>query len=371
MKCKIQKVTDLENIGRIIVVSDIHGHVQYLEGILKKVGYSIRDTLVVVGDLIEKGPESLKAVRYIMKLREENPNVYVTMGNVDHLRLHRFYEGKPEDFLELLQWTQKVWGKGFFLEILDELGMAVEDISKETMEEVRSKIKMYFAKELDFLWNLPTIISIGNYIFVHGGIPTEDLEELKNVDVVKCMKIDAFLHTDISFEKNVVVGHWPVCLYRDEVDCMNPIFDYQKHIIAIDGGCGLNYGAQLNALMIPEPEADIQEVTYVAYDDYPTMIASISQEAKEKTICIRYFESEVEVLEDRGDVLYLRHINQNKNLVVPKNFVYYAKKKAYCYDCSDAYLEIREGDVLSVISDTSVGYIVKKDGVIGWYHKEV
>ena len=58
------------------MVSDIHGHVHYLEEILKKVGYSIQDTLGVVGDLIEKEPESLKAVLYIMKLCEENPNVF-------------------------------------------------------------------------------------------------------------------------------------------------------------------------------------------------------------------------------------------------------------------------------------------------------
>lgn len=368
MKCKIQEVADLENIGRMLVVSDIHGHVHHLKGVLKKAGYTGSDTLVVVGDLIDKGPESLETVRYIMKLREENPKIYVTMGNVDHLRLDRFFNGEPEEFLELLRWTKEVWKTGFFLEILDELGMEVDDLAEENMEEVRRQIKKDFSEELGFLWNLPTILSIGNYIFVHAGIPTENLEKLKNVDAVKCMKVDAFLHTDVSFEKNVVVGHWPVCLYRDDIDCMNPIFDYQKHMIAIDGGCGLKHGAQLNALIIPGPEADIRKVTYTAYDDYPLLIAPLSQDAKEKTTVIRYFDSEVEVLEDRGDVLYLRHISTGANLFVPKNFVYYAKEKAHCDDCNDAYLEIKEGDVLSVIADTSAGYIVKKEGVMGWYN---
>ena len=79
MKCKIQKIDRTESEGRIIAVSDIHGYAHYLKGVLKKAEYSIEDTLVVVGDLIDKGPYSLQTVRYIMKLREENPNVYAIM----------------------------------------------------------------------------------------------------------------------------------------------------------------------------------------------------------------------------------------------------------------------------------------------------
>ena len=105
MKCKIQIINNTEAIGRIIAVSDIHGHVLYLDGVLKKANYSVNDTLVVVGDLIDKGPYSLKTVRYVMKLRDENPNVYTTMGNVDWLRLHRFFYDSAAGFLEMLQWT--------------------------------------------------------------------------------------------------------------------------------------------------------------------------------------------------------------------------------------------------------------------------
>ena len=56
MKCRIQKISNTESIGRIIAVSDIHGHAHYLDGVLKKAEYSSEDTLVVVGDLIDKGP---------------------------------------------------------------------------------------------------------------------------------------------------------------------------------------------------------------------------------------------------------------------------------------------------------------------------
>lgn len=79
---KIQKIECAQN-KRIVAISDIHGEVTYLDGVLKKAGYSENDILVIVGDIIEKGRESLKTVRYFLKLREDNPNVYATMGNVD------------------------------------------------------------------------------------------------------------------------------------------------------------------------------------------------------------------------------------------------------------------------------------------------
>jgi len=49
---------------RILVVSDVHGHFNHLVQLLRKLEYGGDDILVIVGDLIEKGPESLRAVLY-------------------------------------------------------------------------------------------------------------------------------------------------------------------------------------------------------------------------------------------------------------------------------------------------------------------
>lgn len=367
MKCTIQKVSGIGDSRRIIAVSDIHGHAHYLEGVLKKANYSVKDALVIVGDLIDKGPYSLKTVRYVMDLKEENSNVYATMGNVDWLRLHRFFNDSTVAFLEMLRWTKNVWKNGFFLDLLDELQIEVEDLTEENVESVRTEIKEKFAKELDFLWSLPTVLVIGEYLFVHAGVPTDDLEKLQEIDAARCMKIDAFLNSEVSFEKHIVVGHWPVCLYAKDANCMNPIFDYHKNIISIDGGCGLRHGAQLNALLIPNAKAKMQEVSFVSHDDYPTIVAQTVQEKKEKTFMIQYFDSEVKVLEKRGNELHVEHISTGGHIVVPEYFIYYVDNKAYCYDCSDECLKIEEGDILSVIAETSVGWIVKKDGMIGWY----
>ena len=50
MNCRIVEINDLKDIGRIIVLSDIHGYVHYLDKVLEKADYSVQDTVVILGD---------------------------------------------------------------------------------------------------------------------------------------------------------------------------------------------------------------------------------------------------------------------------------------------------------------------------------
>lgn len=367
---KIQKV-EIEKNKRIIALSDIHGMDNYLEGVLQKVHYTMDDVLVIVGDVIEKGDESLKTVRLILELKEKNPHVYMTLGNVDYDRLELFYrEGEQagHDFVGTQHWTKKVWKRGFFLDILEEMQVDLAELSGENISLIKERIRKEYARELSLFEEAPTILEMDNYIFVHGGIPTDKLGELKAEEMFSFLKRETFLKEEVAFQKYIIVGHWPTCLYSDEIDCMNPIFDYEKHIVAIDGGCALKYGAQLNALLIPSADAPVESVTYEAYDDLSVIEAKRNQEAKERTVTIRYFDCKVELLEDLENTAKVRHVSTGKEFFVPKSYLYGRDDKYYnCSDFSDAYLEIAEGDKLSVIEETTMGYIVKKHGVIGWY----
>lgn len=366
----IQKV-EADKDTRIIAVSDVHGTVDYLEGVLKKVDYTPRDILVIVGDLIEKGPESLKTVRFVQKLMEESAQVYLTQGNVDYDRVGQFWEeGKQADydFDGMLHWSQKVWGGSLFQDMMEEQGFTLDEINGENIGAVKALLKEKYAEELALFEDLPTILAIGDYIFVHAGIPTDDLEKLTEADLFSYLKRDAFLKEDVAFKKNVVVGHWPVCLYRDDVDSMNPIFDYEKHIVAIDGGCALKNGAQLNALVLANAWVELKEAECVAYDDLPVIIANRAQAGKERTITVRFFDFKVELLEQWADVVKVRHVSSGKEFIVPQSYIYSSNNGQYnCSDFSDAWLQVAEGDELKVVQETAEGYIVKKDGIIGWY----
>ena len=53
---------------RIIAVSDIHGHLSLLKALLEKIRYKPGDDLLfLVGDTVEKGPDSLGTLRYVMR----------------------------------------------------------------------------------------------------------------------------------------------------------------------------------------------------------------------------------------------------------------------------------------------------------------
>ena len=53
---------------RVLAVSDIHGSLEFFKGLLDAAGYAGDDILVLVGDLVEKGPDSLGVLRYVMEL---------------------------------------------------------------------------------------------------------------------------------------------------------------------------------------------------------------------------------------------------------------------------------------------------------------
>lgn len=369
-KTKIERI-DCDENKRIIAISDIHGEVTYLDGVLKKAEYTEDDILVIVGDIIEKGRESLKTVRYILDLMVKNPNIYVTMGNVDLYRLCIFFDDSKEgneEFIGGLYWTRDVWKRGLFLDILDEMGIALEELCEENIVGIKEQIKEQYKKELDFLWNLPTVIAMGNFIFVHGGVYSDKLEELTETEPFVYLKLDDFMNKDVKFGKTVVVGHWPTCIYREDILSMNPLFNYEKHIIAIDGGCALKRNSgQLNALIIPNKYAEMSEVSYVAYDDYPVLVAPKAQQERKSSISIRYTNCEVKLLSEKNGIASIEHISTGKDFNVPSSYLYKNGDILCCTDYNDTYLEIKEGDKISILDENELGILVKKDGVIGWY----
>ena len=113
---KVQFLTQPEHNRRTIVISDIHGHRAWLEKLLKKVDFSEKDILIIVGDMIEKGPESLNTIRYIMELCEKY-TVYPMMGNVDLWRIQMLLteDGSlDQELYETNERMRQYWKATFF-----------------------------------------------------------------------------------------------------------------------------------------------------------------------------------------------------------------------------------------------------------------
>ena len=356
---------------RIIAMSDIHGHLENMQGLLEKLEYDAEDILVIVGDLVDKGPESLRTVRYIMELAA-NVQVFVSEGNVEEHRLEILCDttaGSEECFREFIRWQKKHWGRGLLLDMLAELDISATELTLEDTPACRKRMWEHFAPEIAFLRQLPAILEMDDYLFVHGGIPTDDLESLTETDRHAWLKNDCFLEKGYRFSRCVVTGHWPVSLYRHEEADLRPIFEYERRIICMDGGCGLKEVGQLNALVFPDKDAAMEEIRWEYCDSFPVVTALDGQEGKQKTLYIQYFDSRVDRLEEREGMVRCRHLSSDRTLWVPSTFLYLDDdKKWHVDDYCDAQLEVKTGDRISVVFRNAAGCYGKINGVLGWYY---
>lgn len=356
---------------RLLVISDVHGHLDRLVQLLRQMDYGGEDILVLVGDLIEKGPESLRVVQYVMDLARRYP-VYVSMGNVDLGRLLKVDDDSPEgveDWAGFLNWAKRTWGGSIFHEMLADMGILAEQAAGEQAARCRGLMLEQFHEELEFLWSRPTILTAGKYLFVHGGIPTEDVRALEGTDPAPYLKNDNFLSQGYAFREHIVVtGHWPTCLYRTDREDVSPVFDSGRQILCIDGGNGLKYAGQLNGIILPDCWAEIGQISWMGYDGFPVVEALKRQEGREAAVHIQYFESQVEPLEQKGDMALWRQISTGKTFEAPAEWTYHdGEGRLHYSDYADTLLDVEPGERLSVILQTSAGYYCKKDGLIGWY----
>lgn len=361
---KIEQLT-LDQGRRILVTSDIHGYLSYLKKVLEKACFSDDDILFIVGDMIEKGPESLNTLRYVMELCEKG-NVIPLIGNVDAYRLKLIYGLSEENvcgfynyILSLRKWT----GTSFYEELANECGYTINSPADILLS--KQAVITHFEKEFNFLGNLPTIVETQNYVFVHGGLREKQISDNLNKSVLELTKFDAFAEktTDV-FDKYVIVGHWPVVLYSSEIPQMNPVINREKKIISIDGGCGVKKDGQLNLLIIPDINSSIDEVSHISYDEIPEVYALENQNSSIDSIYISWINREIRILNKSEEFSYIEHIKSGRKLHIPNSFI---RSDTEAFDYTDYFLSVKKGDKLSIISKNSKGYIVKKDGIVGWY----
>ena len=389
MPCFAQVVRPHIQPGRrVVAVSDVHGDLPFLKGLLAKVRFCPDDVLIVVGDLLEKGRESLATLRYVMELGKTH-TVYTLSGNCDHIdrvllegkdsqdvRLSALMRqryglppaGGPDPDVELWPILSGPWRNTSVLAQMGaELGLPFPK-GPEELPALRRALREHFPEETGFLLGLPTILEAGGFLFVHGGIPRED--RLEELEAYPCMKFDDFLGKGLSFRKWVVVGHWPVTLYDPAVQRTSPILDRERHIACIDGGCVLKVGGQLNTLIIPDIYGEALE--YDWYDGLPTVTALDGQEASEHPLNIRWSDSVVEVLKEEGDCVLCRHVSSGRELWAPRTHISrWRDGKTHTEDITDLRLPVSPGDELAVVCQTGRGFLVKKDGITGWYHGRI
>ena len=354
---------DLPPGRRILAISDIHANLPYFEALLQKAQFSEDDELIIVGDFLEKGADSLGTLRRIMEL-SRGGNVHAICGNCDDWFDIFRPEWKPvldAHTLRYIRWR----GGGLLWDMLSACGL--DPMSIQRLGDYKALLLDRFQAEWAFLEALPHAIETERIVLAHAAAdPSKPLREHRAGEL---SRFDSLLTSGRRFDKWLVVGHWPVMLYGEDKVCANPIIDREKHIICIDGGCVLKDDGQLNALIIPDK--DSEDFDFIAYDPFPERRVLSSQAEGGPSYYIRWGDSQVQVLHRGEEFSRCRHVRTGYEMDILTKYLFTSEEITGCNDCTDYVLPLEAGDLVSVVEETSRGYFVKHRGVSGWYFGEL
>ncbi len=348
---------------RILMISDIHGHDSVFRAVLKKAAYTQDDALVIVGDLLEKGAESLKVIRTLMDMSASS-NVYVLLGNMDVFTIHRLLSDDPvwrdrlfDKAQDMIRW----WGGCLLDEMCRELGITLAPYI-DRIATVR-RLREHFAPELAWLSQLPAILDTPTITFVHGGLPHLRLDELEGAISEPYLKNDSFLSKGLSFDRYVAVGHWPTVLYRDRLMDMSPLILRDRHIVCLDGGCGVKRSGQLNCVILPDARSE--DFSFVWADGLPHVRAVTDQAEGPEPTYIHYQDRAVDILQHGDEFSLVRY--HGRETRVPTSALDPDNPGQLDTDMTDYRLPVSPGDEMSLIMHCGDEIYVRKDSILGWY----
>lgn len=225
------------------VMSDIHGcHAEMTQALTHWNRES--ETLVVLGDLIDRGPDSMKVVQTLMQLKKDYPEkVVVLRGNHDYMFTTWLLETDKEDLAYYYTETHVETVKSFFGH--DASGK--KRYKKSSRQQRAEHILYKHRAELQFLAGLPLFHETDNCIFVHAGINLEIPDWRTDTKAMYNIR-NPFIYSSKVAPKTVFFGHTPTEFIRNEKYNSAVWFSEHGDKVGIDGGCV--FGRELHALRV-------------------------------------------------------------------------------------------------------------------------
>ena len=149
---------------RTFVVGDIHGRCAQLLNLLDMLPRDPQtDTLVFLGDLIDRGADAPGCVDHILKLSRERPERVICLRGNHEQMLMDFLDGLSNIWL-----TPVTGGERTFEQYT---GRHVRVDSEADLEEMRNAFADSFPPEhLEFMRGLPYYYEDEHAIYVHAGL---------------------------------------------------------------------------------------------------------------------------------------------------------------------------------------------------------
>ncbi len=181
------------------VIADIHGCAKTFATLLEKLKLKKSDKLYLLGDYIDRGPDSKGVVDLIINLQKSGYKVFPLHGNHE------------EDFQ-------------FYL----------------TSERRRAAYSRYYPNNniydksyMDFFLSLPYYYELDNHILVHAGFDFSGDDIFKNKEAMLWERDweDSYVPA-MARNKTIVHGHTPTGF-----DTILRSIEQRQHILPLDNGC--------------------------------------------------------------------------------------------------------------------------------------
>ena len=232
----------LDEGGNVWAIGDVHGYADTLLALLDSLDLSSRDRVVLLGDLVDRGPRSCEVIR----IARENPQIFSVLGNHEEMMLNSF----DVDNIETMTAQQTNWfyvgGRATNQSYIDEFTNSQGDIDD-------FDLRMRVGKDLAWLDSLPHHIVLDDFRLVHAGYSPWDGDlDLQSTDTLMWIR-DEFHNsiTPVDEDRTVVFGHSTVIgfglkqteIWKSETELQNS----RPAAIGIDSCCYGGKDPQLTA----------------------------------------------------------------------------------------------------------------------------
>ncbi len=192
-------------------ISDIHGCLQTFKDLLKQLNFSKQDTLYLLGDYIDRGPDSKGVIDYIWEMQRSGYEVYCLKGNHEQMMVESSYN-LP---------TQSAWLRYGGWETIGSFDVTrMADVPQEYLE---------------WMHQLPHYLEVDNYLLVHAGLDFSSGDPMDDEEgMLWARGWYKYIDRDWMGEQIVIHGHTPI---SEEMVRIGLRGVYYIPAINIDNGC--------------------------------------------------------------------------------------------------------------------------------------
>lgn len=199
---------------RKFAISDVHGCNKTFNEALENIGLNKDDQLFLLGDYIDRGPDSKGVIDTIFKLREDGYHVECLLGNHEKMLLEAL---KRCDFSYTRRW------------LIHGGAQTVDSFGGLSIDKLGTKYRSFFS-------SLPYHTISDDFILVHAGLNFDTNEDPMSLDHSKIWIRNWYPSIDYKWldQKIIIHGHTP--REKDEIIRMNDDIEFMRYQ-DIDAGC--------------------------------------------------------------------------------------------------------------------------------------